>query len=58
MPHLTQPRISRVLREVLPQRVWSHADLWRWLTDTQDRNERATRSHTRRRQRKRPEPSL
>lgn len=58
MPRTTRPQISRVLRELLPHHTWTPADLLRWLIDTQARNQRAKRSHTQRRQRKRLEPSL
>ena len=47
---LTRPQVVRVLREVLPRRRWTHADLRRWLATTQRRNARATASHAKRRQ--------
>ena len=49
MPQVTRAQISRVVRELLPQRVWTAEDLLRWLVDTQLRNERAKRSHLKRR---------
>ncbi len=49
MPRLTLPQVSRVLREILPRRSWTPLDLLGWLGDTQARNERATRSHAKRR---------
>ena len=49
MPRLTLPQVSRVLREILPRRTRTPRDLLAWLADTQDRNERAKRSHARRR---------
>ncbi len=49
MPQVTRPQISRVLRALLPQRTWTPADLWHWLVATQRRNERAKRSHAKRR---------
>jgi hypothetical protein len=48
-PLITRPQITRVLRELLPQRRYSDADLWRWLATTQQRNARAKRSHAKRR---------
>jgi hypothetical protein len=38
-----------VLREVLPRRRWTHADLRHWLAETRCRNARATASHAKRR---------
>lgn len=58
MPQLTRPQVSRVLRELLPQRVWTDEDLLRWLKDTQQRNERAKQSHIKRRLNKLNNPSL
>jgi len=52
MPLLTRPQVSRVLREVLPHRTWTHAELLAWLTDTQERNARAKHSHIKRRLRR------
>ena len=49
MPHVTRPQVSRVLRELLPRRRWTRADLRRWLRDTQARNARAKASHAKRR---------
>jgi hypothetical protein len=49
MPQITRPQVSRVLRELLPKQTWSTAELLRWLHETQTRNERAKRSHTKRR---------
>jgi hypothetical protein len=58
MPQLTRQQISRVLRELLPQRVWTDEDLLRWLEETQQRNERAKQSHIKRRLNKLNNPSL
>ncbi len=58
MPRVTRPQISRVLRELLPQRVWTPGELLHWLTDTQLRNERAKWSHAKRRRVKLKELSL
>ena len=49
MPQLTRQQVSRVLRELLPRRHWSVAELLEWLQDMQLRNERAKRSHLKRR---------
>ena len=58
MPQLTRPQVSRVLRELLPQRVWTDEDLLRWLAETQQRNERVKQSHIKRRLNKLNNPSL
>ena len=39
----------RVVREMLPQERFGPEELLRWLEDTQQRNERASRSHEKRR---------
>jgi hypothetical protein len=57
MPGLTRPQVSRVLRELLPKRQWTRADLWHWLVETQERNARATRAHAKRRQPRDPPAS-
>ncbi len=49
MPQVTRRQVSRVLRELLPRRAWSVADLLEWMEDMQLRNERAKRSHLKRR---------
>lgn len=49
MPDVTRPQISRVLRELLPRRIWTPDDLLARLADTQHRNLAATRSHAKRR---------
>ncbi len=49
MPQVTRQQVSRVLRELLPRRHWSVVDLLAWMRDTQLRNERAKRSHLKRR---------
>ena len=54
--HLTVPQVSRLLRDLLPQRAWTLADLPTWLIDTQRRNARAKRSHAERHRSR--EPSL
>jgi len=55
MPQITRPQVSRLLREVLPQRTWTRADLLQWLRATQERNERAKQSHIKRRLRRQHE---
>ncbi len=49
MPQLTRQQVSRILRELLPRRHWSVVELLEWLEDMQLRNERAKRSHLKRR---------
>ena len=46
MPQITRPQVSRVVRELLPQRQWTKEQLIGWLRETQERNERAKRSHS------------
>ena len=49
MPQITRPQVYRVVREMLPRERFGPAELLRWLEDTQHSNERARRSHTKRR---------
>lgn len=49
MPQITRPQVYRVVREVLPRERFGPAELLRWLEDVQRRNERAKRSHEKRR---------
>ena len=49
MPRITRPQVYRVVREMLPQERFGPDQLLLWLEDTQLRNERARRSHERRR---------
>ena len=49
MLQVTRQQVSRVLRELLPKRRWSVVDLLEWMRDTQLRNDRAKRSHLKRR---------
>ncbi len=58
MPEITKPQVSRVLRELLPRREWTREDLLGWLQATQERNEKAKRSHAKRRLNRQREPSL
>ena len=59
MPRLTRPQVYRVVREMLPRERFGPRQLLRWLEGTQQRNERAGRSHEKRRSARRearPEP--
>ena len=58
MPQITRPQLTRVLRQLLPQRTWTPDELLVWLTQTQDRSEQAKRSHAARRRLRRLCPSL
>jgi len=49
MPQITRPQLTRVLRALLPQRMWTRAELWAWLHETQYRNECAKQAHAARR---------
>ena len=49
MPRITRPQVYRVVREMLPRERFGPEELLEWLEDTQDRNERAKRSHEKRR---------
>jgi hypothetical protein len=49
MPQVTRLQITRVLRQLLPQRSWMLDELLAWLTQTQHHNEQAKRSHAARR---------
>ena len=49
MPRITRPQVYRVVREMLPRERFGPTELLRWLEDTQDSNERAKRSHAKRR---------
>jgi SRSO17 transposase len=49
LPQLTRPQLTRVLRELLPQRTWTKAELWDWLHDAQRRNQQAKQAHADRR---------
>ena len=49
MPRITWPQVYRVVREMLPQERYGPQELLQWLEDTQERNERAKRSHEKRR---------
>ena len=49
MPRITRPQVYRVVREMLPRNQFGPEELLRWLENTQDSNERASRSHAKRR---------
>ena len=49
MPQITRPQVYRVVRELLPRERFGPEELLRWLGDVQQRNERARRSHEKRR---------
>ena len=49
MPRITRPQVYRVVREMLPREQFGPEELLLWLEETQLRNERARRSHQRRR---------
>jgi hypothetical protein len=55
MPLVTRLQVSRVLRALLPQRIWTAQDLLHWLLTTQERNARAKLSHIKRRLRRQHE---
>ena len=49
MPRITRPQVYQVVWEMLPRERFGPAELPRWIEDTQDSNERASRSHAKRR---------
>ena len=49
MPRITRSQVFRVVQEMLPKEQFGPDELLLWLEDTQLRNERARRSHERRR---------
>ena len=49
MPQITRPQVYRVVRELLPKAQFGPEELLGWLADVQERNERARRSHQKRR---------
>ena len=52
------PQVYRVVREMLPRERFGPTELLRWLEDTQDSNERAKRSHAKRRAAMRASPHI
>ena len=49
MPLITRPQVYRVVRELLPRERFGPEELLLWLEGVQRRNERARRSHEKRR---------
>ena len=49
MPRITRPQVYRVVREMLPREPFGPEELLLWLKESQLRNERACRSHEKRR---------
>ena len=49
LPQITRPQLTRVLRELLPRRLWTRTELWDWLHTTQRRSQRAKQAHAARR---------
>ena len=49
MPRVTRPQVYRVVREILPRKRFGPWELLQWLEGVQLRNERAGRSHAKRR---------
>ena len=58
MPLLTRSQVYRVVREMLPRERFGPNELLRWLGETQDSNERARRSHAKRRAALRTSPEI
>ena len=49
MPLITRPQVYRVVREMLPQERLGPGELLLWLAGVQLHNQRASRSHAKRR---------
>ena len=58
MPQITRPLVYRVVRDMLPREQFGPAELLRWLQDTRHSNERARRSHAKRRAALRASPHI
>ena len=58
MPRITRPQVHRVVRGMLPRERFGLDELLRWLKDTQDSNDRAKRSHAKRRAALRVSPDI
>ena len=58
MPRITRPQVYRVVREMLPRERFGPFELLRWLEETQERNEGASRSHAKRRAALRASPGI
>ena len=50
MPLITRPQVYRVVREMLPRTQFGPEELLQWLDGVQQRNERARKSHQKRRE--------
>ena len=57
-PRITRPQVYRVVREMLPRERFGPNELLRWLEETQECNERARRSHAKRRAALRTSPDI
>ena len=49
MPRITRPQVYRAVREMLPRERFGPSELLQWIEETQGSNERARRSHAKRR---------
>ena len=58
MPQITRPQVYRVVREMLLRERFGPDELLRWLEQTQECNERARRSHAKRRAALRASPNI
>ena len=58
MPKITRPQVYRAVREMLPRERLGPEELPLWLEDVQLRNERASRSHAKRRAALRASPHV
>ncbi len=58
MTRITRPQVYRVVREMLPRQRFGPEELLLWLEGTQRSNERASRSHERRRAALRASPDI
>ena len=58
MPRITRSQVYRVVWEMLPREQFGPDELLRWLEETQECNERARRSHAKRRAALRPSPDI
>ncbi len=57
MPRITRLQVYRVVRERLPKAQFGPRELLPWLADVPERNERARRSHEKRRAARGRDPS-
>ena len=57
MPRITRPQVYRVVREMLPRQRFGPDELLQLLQEEQLRNERAGRSHAKRRAALRASPA-